>query len=53
MVSRSGKAARFEESQVRAMGRATSGVRGMNVADKGNCVLADGRRPRGGRSCSS
>ncbi len=40
MVSRSGQAARFSESQVRAMGRDTSGVRGMNVAQKGNAVLA-------------
>src|SRR5215210_945165 len=32
VVSRSGQAARFEESQVRAMGRDTSGVRGMNVS---------------------
>ena len=40
MVSRSGQAARFSESQVRAMGRDTSGVRGMNVSQKGNSVLA-------------
>jgi DNA gyrase subunit A len=40
MVSRSGQAARFSESQVRAMGRDTSGVRGMNVAQNGNSVLA-------------
>jgi DNA gyrase subunit A len=40
MVSRSGQAARFSESQVRPMGRDTSGVRGMNVAQKGNSVLA-------------
>jgi DNA gyrase subunit A len=39
MVSRSGQAARFSESQVRAMGRDTSGVRGMNVSRKGNSVL--------------
>jgi DNA gyrase subunit A len=39
MVSRSGQAARFNESQVRAMGRDTSGVRGMNVAQKDNAVL--------------
>jgi DNA gyrase subunit A len=39
MVSRSGQAARFNESQVRAMGRDTSGVRGMNVAQKENAVL--------------
>jgi DNA gyrase subunit A len=40
MVSRSGQAARFSEHQVRAMGRDTSGVRGMNVAQPGNSVLA-------------
>jgi DNA gyrase subunit A len=40
MVSRSGQAARFSEQQVRAMGRDTSGVRGMNVSKKGNAVLA-------------
>ncbi|HWD66178.1 MAG TPA: DNA gyrase subunit A [Solirubrobacteraceae bacterium] len=40
MVSRSGQAARFSEAQVRAMGRDTSGVRGMNVSQKGNAVLA-------------
>src|SRR6188472_703478 len=32
MVSRSGKASRFSEDKVRAMGRDTSGVRGMNVS---------------------
>jgi DNA gyrase subunit A len=40
MVSRSGQAARFSENQVRAMGRDTSGVRGMNVSQKDNAVLA-------------
>ena len=40
MVSRSGQAARFHESKVRPMGRDTSGVRGMNVSEKGNEVLA-------------
>ncbi len=40
IVSRSGQAARFHESQVRAMGRDTSGVRGMNVSKQGNYVLA-------------
>jgi DNA gyrase subunit A len=40
MVSRSGQAARFNESQARPMGRDTGGVRGMNVAQKGNAVLA-------------
>jgi DNA gyrase subunit A len=39
MVSRSGQAARFNETQVRPMGRDTSGVRGMNVARKDNAVL--------------
>jgi len=40
MVSRSGQASRFHESQARPMGRDTAGVRGMNVAQKGNAVLA-------------
>ncbi len=40
MVSRSGQAARFAERQVRAMGRDTTGVRGMNVSQRGNAVLA-------------
>ena len=40
MVSRSGQAARFSESAVRSMGRDTSGVRGMNVSQKNNAVLA-------------
>jgi DNA gyrase subunit A len=40
MVSRSGQASRFSEGQVRPMGRDTSGVRGMNVSQKGNAVLA-------------
>ena len=35
----SGYAARFNESRVRPMGRDTSGVKGMNVAEKGNEVL--------------
>jgi DNA gyrase subunit A len=39
MVSASGHAARFKETAVRPMGRDTSGVRGMNVSDKGNRVL--------------
>ncbi len=40
MVSRSGQAARFSEDAVRSMGRDTSGVRGMNVSQKNNAVLA-------------
>src|SRR5438270_4865152 len=40
MVSRSGQAARFSEDAVRSMGRDTSGVRGMNVSQKGNAVIA-------------
>jgi DNA gyrase subunit A len=46
MVSRSGQASRFEEGRVRSMGRATAGVRGMNVSQKGNSVLVmDVARP--------
>jgi DNA gyrase subunit A len=40
IVSRSGQASRFNEDRVRPMGRDTSGVRGMNVSQKGNSVLA-------------
>jgi DNA gyrase subunit A len=40
MVSRSGQASRFNESQVRPMGRDTSGVKGMNVSRGDNRVLA-------------
>jgi DNA gyrase subunit A len=40
MVSHSAHAARFSEQLVRAMGRDTSGVKGMNVAGKDNRVLA-------------
>jgi DNA gyrase subunit A len=40
MISRSGQAARFNETQARAMGRDTSGVRGMNVSRGDNRVLA-------------
>jgi DNA gyrase subunit A len=40
MVSKSGHAARFSEKQARPMGRATAGVKGMNVSDKGNEVLS-------------
>jgi DNA gyrase subunit A len=40
VVARSGQAARFHESQIRAMGRDTSGMKGMNVARAGNRVLA-------------
>jgi DNA gyrase subunit A len=39
MVSRSGKAVRIRESDVRAMGRDTSGMKGMNVSQPGNRVL--------------
>src|SRR5277367_2093038 len=40
IVSHDGNAVRFHESDVRSMGRDTAGVRGMNVAQKGNSVLA-------------
>jgi DNA gyrase subunit A len=33
LVSREGKASRFSEEKIRAMGRDTSGVQGMNVSD--------------------
>jgi DNA gyrase subunit A len=40
MVSHSGQAARFHESEARAMGRDTGGVKGMNVSRGDNWVLA-------------
>jgi DNA gyrase subunit A len=40
MVSRAGQAVRFAESDVRAMGRDTTGVAGMNVSAKDNYVLS-------------
>ena len=40
MISHSGHASRFNESQARAMGRDTSGVRGMNISRGANHVLA-------------
>jgi DNA gyrase subunit A len=40
MVSKSGHASRFNEDQARPMGRGTSGVKGMNVSQKDNRVLA-------------
>ncbi len=40
LVSKSGHASRFHEDQIRPMGRGTSGVRGMNVSQKENKVLA-------------
>src|SRR3954469_2679417 len=46
IVSHAGLAVRFKESDARAMGRATSGVRGMDVSDTNNYVLAmDVARP--------
>jgi DNA gyrase subunit A len=40
LVSKSGHASRFREELVRPMGRGAGGVKGMNVANKGNRVLA-------------
>jgi DNA gyrase subunit A len=40
MISKEGLAVRFHEDQARPMGRDTTGVRGMNVAGKGNAVLS-------------
>jgi DNA gyrase subunit A len=46
MVSHAGLAVRFKEQDARAMGRDTSGVRGMDVSGTGNYVLAmDVARP--------
>jgi DNA gyrase subunit A len=40
MISKSGHASRFSEKLARPMGRSTAGVKGMNVSQKGNRVLA-------------
>jgi DNA gyrase subunit A len=40
IISRSGQASRFNEDKARPMGRDTAGVKGMNVSQKDNCVLA-------------
>src|SRR4051795_12570401 len=40
LVSRAGQAVRFEESTARAMGRATGGVRGMELQGRDDAVLA-------------
>jgi DNA gyrase subunit A len=46
MVSHAGLAVRFQEEDARAMGRDTSGVRGMDVSGPGNYVIAmDVARP--------
>ncbi len=47
LASRHGKAIRFHESDVRAVGRAASGVKGMNISDDDKvvsmvCVKSDG-----------
>ncbi len=39
LAARSGKAIRFEESKIRAMGRTASGVRGITLADKDDEVV--------------
>jgi DNA gyrase subunit A len=41
MVSRAGLAVRFAESDARAMGRDTTGVRGMHVGAKGEVIAMD------------
>jgi DNA gyrase subunit A len=41
MVSRAGLAVRFAESDARAMGRDTTGVRGMDVGAKGQVIAMD------------
>ncbi len=41
MVSRAGLAVRFAESDARAMGRDTTGVRGMDVGAKGEVIAMD------------
>jgi DNA gyrase subunit A len=41
MISRAGLAVRFAESDVRAMGRDTTGVRGMHVGARGEVIAMD------------
>jgi DNA gyrase subunit A len=41
LVSRAGLAVRFAEGDARAMGRDTSGVRGMDVGDEGEVIAMD------------
>ena len=41
LVSRAGLAVRFAEADARSMGRDTSGVRGMDVGDKGEVIAID------------
>ncbi len=41
MVSRAGLTVRFAESDARSMGRDTTGVRGMDVGDKGEVIAMD------------
>jgi DNA gyrase subunit A len=41
LVSKAGLAVRFPESAARAMGRDTTGVRGMNVGDRGQVIAMD------------
>jgi DNA gyrase subunit A len=41
MISRAGLAVRFSEADARAMGRDTSGVRGMDVGERGEVIAMD------------
>ena len=41
LVSRNGKCIQFDESNARAMGRASTGVRGIKLKDKDYCVQMD------------
>ena len=41
MISRAGLAVRFSETDARAMGRDTSGVRGMDVGERGEVIAMD------------
>ena len=53
MVSRAGQAVRFNEDKVRAMGRATSGVQGMNVRRPAATRCWRWMSPAMTRNCSS
>ncbi len=53
MVSRSGRAIRFAETDARAMGRTAAGVRGMRLADEADEVLAMAPVPEPGEDDGS
>ena len=53
MVARGGMTIRFSEDDVRAMGRATAGVRGMKLKNDEDAVVGCAVARETARSCSS